>query len=75
MPSYQATASKPGADGKTEFFASHEFEAADTAAAMVAADAWFTSEGVVSPAPTSLRLYAGKVLLCERVSPDGIWKK
>jgi hypothetical protein len=73
MPSYQATASKLGANGKTEFFASHEFEAVDTGAAMAAADAWF--EGATAPRSTSIRLYAGKVLLCERVSPVGAWKK
>ena len=69
MPSYHATASKPGADGKAEFFASHEFEAPDTA------DAWVTSESVVPPGQTSIRLYAGKMLLCKRVSPAGIWEK
>jgi hypothetical protein len=75
MPSYQATASKLGADGKTEFFASHEFEAVNTAAAMAAADAWFRSEGATAPKPTSIRLYAGKALLCERASPGGAWIK
>jgi hypothetical protein len=74
MPSYQVTASKVGADGKTELCASREFEASGTGAAMAAADAWSTSESVISSGPTSIRLYAGKVLLCERELPDGIWK-
>jgi hypothetical protein len=75
MPSYQVTASELVADGKTEFFACHEFEAVDTAAAMAAADAWFRSKGAVAPRPASIRLYAGKVLLCERAAPGGAWKK
>jgi hypothetical protein len=36
MPSYQAAVTNAGADGKTEFFASLEFEAVNTAAAMAA---------------------------------------
>jgi hypothetical protein len=73
MPSYQATATKAGIDGKTELIASYEFEASDTQAAEIAADAWsnFTSQ-VTSVAPT-IRLYAGKVLLCER-APGGAWE-
>jgi hypothetical protein len=74
MPSYQVTASKPGADGKLELFASREFEATNTIAAMAAADFWSTSKSVISSGPTSIRLYAGKVLLCQRELPDGIWK-
>jgi hypothetical protein len=75
MPSYQATVSKPGADGEAEFFASHEFEAPDTLGAMAAADVWFRSETVISPGPASIRLYAGKVLICKRASPGGKWEK
>jgi hypothetical protein len=75
MPSYQATASKVGADGKTEFFASHEFEAPDTIGAMAAADAWSKSESLNSSGATSIRLYAGKVLLCERAPSSGTWEK
>jgi hypothetical protein len=74
MPSYQATASKAGADGKTELCPSREFEASGTGTAMAAADVWSTSASVVSSGPTSIRLYAGKVLLCQRELPDGIWK-
>jgi hypothetical protein len=69
MPSYQVTASRVGADAKTGFFASHEFEAANTIGAMAKADVWSRSESVNSPEPTSIRLYAGKVLLFERTSP------
>jgi hypothetical protein len=75
MPSYQATATKAGVDGKTELIASYEFEASDTQAAKIAAEAWSSSETAISPGPTSIRLYAGKVLLCERASPGGIWNK
>jgi len=75
MPSYQATATKADADGKTESFTSHEFEAPDTIGAMAAADAWSTSESVISSGATSFRLYAGKVLLCERTSSGGIWEE
>jgi hypothetical protein len=75
MPSYQVTASKPGADGKLELFASREFEATDTIAAMGAADFWSTSKSVISPGPTVVRLFAGKVLLCQRALPGGIWEK
>jgi hypothetical protein len=75
MPSYRATASKAGTRGNADFFASHEFEAPDTVAAMAAADAWFASKSVVSSEPTHIHLYAGRVLLCERTSPDGAWEK
>jgi hypothetical protein len=75
MPSYQATASKPGTGGQPDLFVSHEFEAPDTAAAMAQADTWSTSDSVVSSGPTSIRLYAGKVLLFERSAPNGTWEK
>ena len=74
MQSYQATVSKSGADGKTELVASREFEATDTQAAITAADAWSNSTSVLSSGPTSIRLYAGKVLLCERALPGGHWE-
>jgi hypothetical protein len=74
MPSYQATASKSTDDGKNELLASREFEAPDTVGAMAAADAWLMLESVISQGPTSIRLYAGKVLLCERALPNGASK-
>jgi hypothetical protein len=75
MPSYQATAGKLGADGKTELLASREFEATDTIAAMAAADFWSTSESLISPGPIVVRLFAGKVLLGQRELPGGMWEK
>jgi hypothetical protein len=75
MPSYQATATRVGAEGKTEFFASHEFEAPDTIGALALSDTWARSESQISPGPISIRLYAGKVLLYERTSPGGVWGK
>jgi hypothetical protein len=73
MPSYQATATKASVDGKTELVASYEFQASDTQAAEIAADAWSNSKpDITSRAPT-IRLYAGKVLLRER-SPGGAWE-
>jgi hypothetical protein len=74
MPSYQATASKSTEDGKNELLASREFEAPNTVGAMAATDAWLMSGSVISKGPTSIRLYAGKVLLCERALPNGAWK-
>jgi hypothetical protein len=75
MPSYQATASTVGADGKTELCASHEFEAPDTIGALALSDTWARSESQIAPGPISIRLYAGKVLLYERTSPGGVWGK
>ena len=74
MPSYQATAIKAGADGKTEMLASHEFEARDTPGARAAADAWAKSGTVTSSGSTSIRLYAGKVLISERALSGGVWE-
>ena len=74
MPSYQATAVKAG-DGRTEMLASHEFEARDTPAARDAADAWAKSASVTSLGSTAIRLFAGKVLICERALSGGEWEE
>jgi hypothetical protein len=77
MPSYQATATKAGIDGidgKTELIASYEFEASDTEAAKIATDAWSNFTSQVTSAEPTIRLYAGKVLLCERASGGGAWE-